>query len=225
MVFRRLFGLDETSTSAVSAAPAGPVDPTGQPAVDAEAETAVIRRITAQLDAMPDDRARYLAGYAYILSRAALADMHVTDEETAAMERTIIDVGAIPEAEAVLVVEMAKTQSRLYGATEDYIITRDWSTRATTDDKLALLRACYLVGAANGSISAEENATLAQIANEFQLDADEVKSVRAEFYERLSVVQALRAQQDAGPSTPDEGASTQDASQTTQDAGATTPRA
>jgi uncharacterized tellurite resistance protein B-like protein len=207
MVFRRLFGLDENAGTAPGA-PAGPVDPTGQPAVDAEAETAVIRRITAQLDAMPEDRARYLAGYAYILSRAALADMRVTDEETAAMERTVIDVGAIPEAEAVLVVEMAKTQSKLYGATEDYIITRDWSSRATTDDKIALLRACYLVGAANGSISAEENATLGQIANEFQLDADQVKSVRAEFYEKLSVVQALHAQQDAASATQDAEAAT-----------------
>ena len=94
---------------------------------------------------------------------------------------------------------MAKTQSRLYGATEDYIITRDWSSRATTDQKLGLLRACYLVGAANGSISAEENATLSQIANEFGLDADEVKAVRSEFYAKLSVVQAFRAQQADGP--------------------------
>ncbi len=196
MVFRRLFGLDENPTPAPSG-PAGPVDPTGQPAVDAEAETAVIRRIAAALDAMPEDRARYLAGYAYILSRAALADMQVTDAETAAMEQIVVETGAIPEAEAVLVVEMAKTQSKLYGATEDYIITRDWSSRATTDQKLALLRACYLVGAANGSISAEENAALMQIGSEFALDADQVKSVRSEFYEKLSVVQALRAQQAA----------------------------
>jgi uncharacterized tellurite resistance protein B-like protein len=171
-----------------------PLDASGQPVADAQAEAEVIRRISAQLDAMPEDRARYLAGFAYILSRAALADMSVSDEETAEMERTVVDVGAIPEAEAVLVVEMAKTQSRLYGATEDYIITRDWSSRATTEQKLALLRACYVV-AETGLISAEENATLQQIANEFGLDADQVKAVRAEFYEKLSVVQALRAQQ------------------------------
>lgn len=176
-----------------------PLDASGQPVADADAEAEVIRRISAQLDAMPEDRARYLAGFAYILSRAALADLDVTEAETAQMERTVVEVGAIPEAEAVLVVEMAKTQSRLYGATEDYIITRDWSSRATTDQKLGLLRACYLVGAANGSISAEENATLSQIADEFGLDADEVKAVRSEFYAKLSVVQAFRAQQADGP--------------------------
>jgi len=175
-----------------------PLDASGQPVADADAEAEVIRRISAQLDAMPEDRARYLAGFAYILSRAALADLTVSAEETAQMERTVVEVGAIPEAEAVLVVEMAKTQSRLYGATEDYIITRDWSSRATTDQKLALLRACYLV-AATALISAEENATLQQIANEFGLDADQVKAVRSEFYEKLSVVQALRAQQEEQP--------------------------
>ena len=88
---------------------------------------------------------------------------------------------------------MSKTQSRRDGATEDYIITRDWASRATTDQKLSLLRACYLVGSTE-LISAEENATLGQIAKELGLDAEEEKSVRAEFYERLAVVQALRAQ-------------------------------
>jgi len=193
MSYRRFLGLPEKD---IVPRPE-PLDPSGQPVVDAQEEAAVIRRIAAELDAMPEDRARYLAGYAYILSRAALADMQVTDAETAAMEQIVVETGAIPEAEAVLVVEMAKTQSKLYGATEDYIITRDWSTRATTEQKLALLRACYLVGAANGSISAEENAALQQIGSEFALDADAVKSVRSEFYEKLSVVQALHAQQAA----------------------------
>jgi uncharacterized tellurite resistance protein B-like protein len=131
-----------------------PLDPSGQPVADAQAEAEVIRRISAQLDAMPEDRARYLAGFAYILSRAALADMDADAAETAEMERIVVETGGIPEAEAVLVVEMAKTQSRLYGATEDYIITRDWSSRATTGQKLALLQACYKVGAASTLISA-----------------------------------------------------------------------
>jgi uncharacterized tellurite resistance protein B-like protein len=191
MSWRRYLGMQEKDI--VDRPPA--LDPSGQPVADAEAEAEVIRRISAQLDAMPEDRARYLAGFAYILSRAALADMDADSAETAEMERIVVETGGIPEAEAVLVVEMAKTQSRLYGATEDYIITRDWSSRATTDQKLALLRACYKVGAASTLISAEENATLGQIAKEMGLDADEEKSVRSGFYEDLAVVQALRAQQ------------------------------
>jgi uncharacterized tellurite resistance protein B-like protein len=191
MSWRRYLGLQEKDI--VERPPA--LDPSGQPVADADAEAEVIRRISAQLDAMPEDRARYLAGFAYVLSRAALADMDADAAETIEMERIVVEAGGIPEAEAVLVVEMAKTQSRLYGATEDYIITRDWSSTATTEQKKALLRACYKVGAASTLISAEENATLGQIAKEMGLDADEEKSVRSEFYEDLAVVQALRAQQ------------------------------
>ncbi len=190
MSWRHSLGLQEKD---IVERPA-PLDPSGQPIADAEAEAEVIRRISAELDAMPEDRARYLAGFAYILSRAALADMDADAAETAEMERIVVTEGRVPEAEAVLVVEMAKTQSRLYGATEDYIINRDWSSRATTSQKLDLLRACYMVGAASRLISAEENATLDQIAKEMGLDAEEEKSVRAQFYEKLSVVQALRAQ-------------------------------
>jgi uncharacterized tellurite resistance protein B-like protein len=190
MSWRHYLGLQEKD---IVERPA-PLDPSGQPVADAEAEAEVIRRISAQLDAMPEDRARYLAGFAYILSRAALADMEVSDAETATMESIVIEIGGIPAAEAVLVVEMSKTQSRLYGATEDYIITRDWASSATTDQKLQLLRSCYRVGATD-LISAEENATLGQIAKELGLDAEEEKAVRSEFYEQLSVVQALRAQQ------------------------------
>lgn len=191
MSWRRYLGLQEKDIVERSI----PLDPSGQPVADAEAEAEVIRRIATQLDAMPEERARYLAGFAYILSRAALADMDADAAETAEMERIVVTESGIPEAEAVLVVEMAKTQSKLYGATEDYIITRDWSSRATTAQKLDLLRACYMVGAASRFISAEENATLDQIAKEMGLDAEEERSVRAEFYQKLSVVQALRAQQ------------------------------
>ncbi len=190
MSWRHYFGMQEKD---IVERPA-PLDPSGQPVADAEAEAEVIRRISAQLDAMPEDRARYLAGFAYILSRAALADMEVSDAETSTMEKIVVEIGGIPAAEAVLVVEMSKTQSRLYGATEDYIITRDWASMATTEQKLQLLRACYRVGS-TGLISAEENAALGQIAKELGLDADQERSVRAEFYEDLSVVQALRAQQ------------------------------
>ena len=200
MSWRHYLGLQEKD---IVERPA-PLDPSGQPVADAEAEAEVIRRISAQLDAMPEERARYLAGFAYILSRAALADMVVSDAETAAMERIVVEVGGIPTAEAVLVVEMSKTQSRLYGATEDYIITRDWASSATTDQKLQLLRACYRVGATD-LISAEENATLGQIAKELGLDADQEKSVRSEFYDQLSVVQALRAQQAETAGGPAEG--------------------
>ena len=104
------------------------------------------------------------------------------------MERRAVEVGGIPKTGAVLVVEMAKTQTRLYLATHNYSIIRDGASRATTDQELALLRAGYHVGATD-LVSTEANTEVGHIAKELGLDADEERSVRSEFYERLAIVQ------------------------------------
>ena len=42
------------------------------------------------------------------------------DAELAYMEKAVVEVGHIPTAQAVLVVEMARNMAELYGATDDY---------------------------------------------------------------------------------------------------------
>jgi uncharacterized tellurite resistance protein B-like protein len=157
-------------------------------------ETATVRRIVAELEAMPEDRARHLAGFAYILGRAANSDMVMTDEETALMERIVQEHGQIPESQAVLVVEIAKQQERLLGGTEDYLVTRQWSAAANEEERLALLRCCFLVDAVDDSISAEESAVLNEIGHELMLDSAAIASIRGEFTDRYAVVQAMRAE-------------------------------
>jgi len=140
---------------------------------------------------MPPERARLLAGMAYVLARAANADYEISDVETATMERVLVEDAGIDEAQAVLVVEMAKLQARSAGETEDYLVTREFRQAATVEQRLAVLRACYAVGAADESISSTESATLDQIANEFDLDAGQVRTVRAEFADRILARQLL----------------------------------
>jgi uncharacterized tellurite resistance protein B-like protein len=156
-----------------------------------DADTQTVRRIIAELDALPRERARFLAAFAYILTRAAAADLHISDAETEAIEHLVEDHGALPEAQAVLVAEMAHHQSLLYGATEDYLVTRQFRELATADERLALLRCCYVVGAADGTISAEESHTLQQIARELDVDRDAVNELRTEFAPRIAAIQAL----------------------------------
>ena len=50
-------------------------------------DTATVRRIAAELDRLPAEKARYLAGFAYVLARVAHADLDIDDDETAEMER------------------------------------------------------------------------------------------------------------------------------------------
>ena len=153
-----------------------------------------VRRIVGELQALPPDHARYLAGFAYILGRAAFADLDVSDVENAEMVRIMVEQGGLTEAQAVLVVEIARTAARLIGATEDFLVTRSWAATASEDQRIAVLRCCFLVGAADDSVSAEENATIKEIANELDIDDRRLNSIREEFHDRLSAVQAIRRQ-------------------------------
>ena len=158
-----------------------------------DADTATVRRIVSQLEEFPPERARYLAAAAYVLARVANADLAVSTEETAFMERTLVEESGIGEAEAVLVVEAAKQQARLFGSTEDYLVTREFKRISDPEQRLRLLRACFMAAAADGSISSAESATLDQVASELDIEAAGLGALRTEFADRLSVVQAMRA--------------------------------
>ena len=154
-------------------------------------DTETVRRIAGELDALPVDRARYLAAFAYILMRAAAADLDISDVEARAIEKLVGEHGGLPEAQAVLVTQIARNQSLLYGSTEDYLVTRQFRQLASPEERLALLRCCYLVGAADDTISAEESDTLQQIAKELDVDRDAVNVIRNEFAPKLSAIQAM----------------------------------
>ena len=148
-------------------------------------ETEAVRQIVARLETLPPDRARFLAGTAYILARAANADLTISPEETAAMERELRASG-LDEAQAVLVVEMAKLQEWTTGATSDYLVTREFKEISTLEERTAILRACYRVCTADESISGMEMATLDQIADELYFSREEAAVVKAEFASMIS---------------------------------------
>jgi uncharacterized tellurite resistance protein B-like protein len=212
-IFRRLFG--GAAEPGASGAPASDVSDDGNgvtasrgdgadASADASApDTATVRRIVSQLEALPPERARYLAAASYVLARVANADLVMSQEETAFMERTLVEESGIGEAEAVLVVEAAKQQARLFGSTEDYLVTREFKRISDPEQRLRLLRACFLAAAADLSISSAESATLNEIASELDVDAAALSALRSEFGDRLSVVQAMRAARAGTPADRD----------------------
>jgi tellurite resistance protein len=175
-----------TQAAPPSAAPAAPAVPT------TAGDTATVRRIVAKLEAMPPEQARLLAAAAYTLARAANADLEISDDETAAIERELQEGEHIDEPTSVMVAEMAKLQAKTVGGTEDYVVTREFANLATVEQRIDVLRACFVVAAANGSISAEESAEVNEIAKELQLDAYTLNRIRDEFHELLTSVQAVR---------------------------------
>lgn len=155
-----------------------------------EAETEAVRRIVARLEALPTDQARLLAGMAYILARAAYADMAISEAETTAMEEELAGSG-LDSSQAILVVEMAKLQERTGGGTSDYLVTREFREASTTEQRSAVLRACYRIACADEAISGMETALLNEIASELDIEREEASAIRAEFADKISARRGL----------------------------------
>jgi len=157
-------------------------------------ETETVRKIAAELDRLAPEQARFLAGFAYILSRVARADLKISDEETRVMESIVSKIGRLPGEQAILVVQIAKTQNLLFGATENFLVTREFNKTATHEQKLDLLRCLFAVAAADRSISGMEDNVARQIARELTLEHSDYIAVRSEFRDQLSVLQEGRDQ-------------------------------
>ena len=172
--------------------PAPKAAPAPAAAPSSSGDTATVRRIVARLEATPPEQARLIASAAYTLARAANADLDISDEETAAIEHELQVDEALDEATAILVTEMAKLQAKTVGGTEDYVVTREFKALADQSQRLVIMRACFAVMAANGTISAEETAVLNEIADELDIDDAALNAIRADFHEQFSSVQQVR---------------------------------
>jgi tellurite resistance protein len=185
---RRLFGQPEVRLEAGQPAP----PPTPASDDPNAAETATVRRIVERLEALPPDQARLIACASYVVTRAANADMDITDQETQYLEQALRDSMGLDEAQAVLVVEMAKLQTRAVGGTEDFLVTREFRSIATPEQCRRVLRACFTVAAIDGSITALESATVDEIASELGIESEELAAMRGEFTDQFAAVQAAR---------------------------------
>jgi uncharacterized tellurite resistance protein B-like protein len=165
----------------------------GRTATTGEAgDTDTVRRIVSELDKLEPHRARYLAAFAYVLSRVAGADLQITAVETAKMVELVHRLGQLTEAQALLVVEIAKSQQRLFGGTENFLVTREFREIASEEQRFNLLRCLFAVAAADGTISSDEEAQLWQVASELGFSRPEFAEIRSDFSDVRSILQADR---------------------------------
>lgn len=154
----------------------------------AAGDTETVRRIAAELDELPPERARYLAAFAYVLSRVAGADFGISDEETRAMVALLADDGTLSEAQATLVVEIAKAQNRLAGGTENFLVTREFRYIASEAERRSILDCLFRVAAADSVISASEDAQISQIAGELGFTQLEFVTARLAYSDKRAVL-------------------------------------
>lgn len=150
------------------------------------ADTETVRKIATALDRLDPDLARYVAAFAYVLSRVARADLEITEAETREMERLVREKGNLPEEQAVMVVQIAKTQNLLFGGAENFLVTREFEKIATREQKLSMLHCLFAVSAADRSISSAEDTTIRKIASELRLDHADFVAVKAAYADRLA---------------------------------------
>jgi uncharacterized tellurite resistance protein B-like protein len=153
-------------------------------------ETATVRKIAAQLERLDPEMARYLAAFAYVLARVAHADLQIDSEETEAMERIVTRLADLAPEEASLVVEIAKSQARLLGGTENYVVTRQFRKISTREQRGKLLECLYAVAAADGSITGHESSEIVAIAEELGFTRPEANALRSAYREKLSEFQS-----------------------------------
>ena len=152
------------------------------------ADTDTVRKIVSSLESMDPERARFIAAFAFILCRVARADLKISAGETAIMEHVVMEHGNLPEAQAILIVQMAKTESILFGGTEDYLVTREFNKIATREEKMALLD-CLFAVASDEMISTVEDNEISRICVELQIEHDEFIAVRMKFRDKRAVLQ------------------------------------
>jgi uncharacterized tellurite resistance protein B-like protein len=145
---------------------------------DLQEEVAPLRDTLEALDNLEPDRARYLAAFAYLLGRVAHADRHVSAEETRAMEAIVQEHGQLSQDQAMVVVQLAKTSNLLFGGTADFLVAREFSSLATYDQKLSLMRCLFAVSATDAAISTTEEGEIHRIANELRIDRPDLVALR-----------------------------------------------
>jgi uncharacterized tellurite resistance protein B-like protein len=159
----------------------------GARANDPSREGDVVRRIVRELDAMEPRAARHLALFAFLLSRVANVDQHVSEEETRAMAAIVETYGGVSAAQAALVVEIAKAQNRLFGATQNFLAARAFRDEATEEQKRDLVHCLFAVSAADESISVEEEEAIREISRELLVSNDEYLAIRSAYRDKRAV--------------------------------------
>lgn len=154
-------------------------------------DTTTVRRIVAELESFDTEKARFVAAFAYILGRVAHADLDISDDETRTMERIVHSLGHLPEEQAILVVQIAKSQHRLFGGTENFLVTREFRDLSTDTQRLELLDCLFAVSAADQSISGAEETQIRQIASELGFSHRQFVDARAEWSEHREVLKDL----------------------------------
>jgi uncharacterized tellurite resistance protein B-like protein len=156
----------------------------GLAAEPASTDSESLQPIAAALERLDPARARYIAAFAFVLSRIAAADHEVTADEARVMERLVQEKGELPPDEAALAVSMATHRQQLFGATDDFLVTRELQRAAPYDDRLHLIECLFAIAAIDGRLRHEEGEEIGRIARELRIETADLARLRGRLASR-----------------------------------------
>jgi len=101
-------------------------------------------------------------------------------------------LGGLPEDQAVLVAEIANSQNRLFGGTENFLVTREFREIASEEERRQLLDCLFAVSAADNAITGEEESQIWQIASELGFTHEEYIAARLSYSDKRTVLRAKK---------------------------------
>lgn len=157
-----------------------------------EGHADALERAAAVLDAVPPERARYVAAFAYLLARVAGVDSHVTADEMDLMHRLVQREAELGDEGAKAVVDLALGDALRFAGTHNLDVTREFAALATDEQRLGLLRCLFAISAADDSVELAEDNEIRRISRELKIEHADFIRARAEVREHLAVLKRGR---------------------------------
>jgi uncharacterized tellurite resistance protein B-like protein len=159
-----------------------------KPADSSNEDPRAVQAISTRLQTLPEEEARYLAAFAYVLARTAYADLDVSDKEVEAMHGIVQDHTQLGRDHAVLVVDLATTQARTLGGTQDFVVTKLLGQIATPQQRMEVLECILAVAAADDLIIGEEENEIRLISRQMGISDKVFLEALSRYRDKRSVM-------------------------------------
>jgi uncharacterized tellurite resistance protein B-like protein len=155
------------------------------------AEPSSLVEIGKSLDELPQEEARLIAAFAYLLARVAGADLRTGTEERASLSKRLETFGGIDAALAGRLTDTAIHAAEAHGASDDHLVARAFRDMSDHSERLRLMRCLYAIAAADDTITTVEDNEIFEIAAAVGVEREDVIALRAEWKEYLGTRRAL----------------------------------
>jgi uncharacterized tellurite resistance protein B-like protein len=141
-------------------------------------------QISWALSQLTPERARYVAAFAFMLARVANADNHISETELKTMRQIVQREGDLPEAQADIVVRIAKDRGHC-APIDDYLVSTNFGRYTSRPEKISLLQCIFALASSDHMVSIAEEEEIRKIAIDIGLTMKDFVAVRYNFLKYL----------------------------------------